>query len=81
MISEIVDGNNANFANGREMRNLFERTVEAQALRIRSAKDSASLSALQPQDLLIAQTKASENSCYRDGVSEGVTIHNYVENT
>ena len=57
VISEIVGNKDENFANGREIRNLFERTVEAQALRIRSAKDPVSLSKLAPQDLFNAQRK------------------------
>ena len=57
VISEIVDGKDENFANGREIRNLFERTVEAQALRIRSTKDPVSLSKLDPQDLFNAKRK------------------------
>jgi len=57
VISELVDSKDENFANGREIRNLFERTVEAQALRIRSTKDPVSLSKLDPQDLFNAQRK------------------------
>ena len=57
VISEIVGEKDENFANGREMRNLFERTVEAQALRIRSSKNPVSLSRLEPEDLFNAQTK------------------------
>ena len=57
VISEIVESKDENFANGREIRNLFERTVEAQALRIRSAENPVSLSKLDPQDLFNAQRK------------------------
>jgi len=57
VISEIVECKDENFANGREIRNLFERTVEAQALRIRSAENPVSLSKLDPQDLFNAQRK------------------------
>ena len=57
VISELVESKDENFANGREIRNLFERTVEAQALRIRSTKDPVSLSKLDPQDLFNAQRK------------------------
>ena len=57
VISRLVDSKDENFANGREIRNLFERTVEAQALRIRSTKDPVSLSKLDPQDLFNAQRK------------------------
>ena len=57
VISKLVDSKDENFANGREIRNLFERTVEAQALRIRSAENPVSLSKLDPQDLFNAQRK------------------------
>ena len=57
VISEIVKCKDENFANGREIRNLFERTVEAQALRIRSEKKPVSLSKLEPQDLFNAKNK------------------------
>ena len=57
VISEIVESKDEGFANGREIRNLFERTMEAQALRIRSAESPVSLSKLDPQDLFKAQRK------------------------
>ena len=56
-ISDMVKTKEENFANGREIRNLFERTVEAQALRIRSTKTAVSLSTLEPQDLFTAAKK------------------------
>ena len=46
-----------NFANGRDIRNLFERTVETQAVRIRSAKTPSLLTELKPEDLLRAVAK------------------------
>lgn len=56
-ISGLVDSKDENFANGREIRNLFERTIEAQALRIRASDKPVSLSVLEPEDLFIASDK------------------------
>ena len=56
-ISVMVERKEENFANGREIRNLFERTIEAQALRIRAADKPVSLSVLEPEDLFLATSK------------------------
>ena len=56
-ISLLVKGKEENFANGREIRNLFETTIEAQALRIRAADKPVSLSVLEPEDLFSATKK------------------------
>jgi SpoVK/Ycf46/Vps4 family AAA+-type ATPase len=56
-ISTLVKKRGKRFANGRDVRNLFERTIETQALRIRSSKEAVSLSLLEPIDLIKASGK------------------------
>jgi hypothetical protein len=46
-----------NFANGREVRNLFERCLESQALRIRASAEVVSLVDLLPIDIQSALEK------------------------
>jgi len=59
MIEALMKKKNENFANGRDIRNLFERTVETQALRIRSAKTASLLTELTPEDLFKALEKTN----------------------
>ena len=57
VINDLMIKKRENFANGRDIRNLFERTVETQALRIRSAKTPSLLTELKPEDLFNALAK------------------------
>ena len=59
VIEALMKKKNENFANGRDIRNLFERTVETQALRIRSAKTPSLLTELKPEDLFRALEKTN----------------------
>lgn len=59
VIEALMKKKNENFANGRDIRNLFERTVETQALRIRSSKTPSLLTELTPEDLFKALEKTN----------------------
>lgn len=59
VIEALIKQKKESFANGRDIRNLFERTVETQALRIRSAKAPSLLTELKPEDLFKALEKTN----------------------
>ena len=52
LFSELADIKNTSFANGRDVRGIFEKVMEFQAIRIRRSKDTSALSVLAGPDIL-----------------------------
>ncbi len=50
------------FANGRDVRNFFEKSLEKQALRISGTEDKDELSHLEPEDIVSAITELRESA-------------------
>ena len=49
------------FANGRDVRNFFEKSLEKQALRINGTEDKDELSHLEPEDIVSAIAELKES--------------------